>query len=323
MQSALLQSASELIANSPLKTIALDLASLSQLSGTELQQLCTWCQRQPCPIVGLGSEQSLAAQCVDVVVAGESELRRISQRIQSHPQAALVLVQVLRAIEHLTPLDGLVVESLGYATLQAGDEHKRWLAQHRSKNIPGPGRENGPPIMVEREGDQLTLILNRPESSNAYTVELRDALFEMFNLVELDHTIRIAKITANGRCFSTGGELSEFGSVENPAVAHMIRSQVFPARLLLASPQRYHFHVHKACVGSGLELPACAGRFTAAPRTSFWLPELTMGLIPGAGGCVGISKRIGRRKTAYMVLMNKKIDAQTALDWGLIDDITA
>ena len=322
LPTVLLQSADEVMEDSPFGTIAFDLESLSQLPDADLAKLRTWWHRQPFPIIGVGSEHSLAAEYVDVVVTSQSELEAISQRIRAHPQAAAVLVQVLRAIEHLPPLDGLMVESLGYATLQSGEEFKRWLARHRSKNIPGPVDEAGPPVIAEREGDQLNLTLNRPGNSNAYTVELRDALFEMLSLVEMDQTIRIAKITAHGRCFSTGGELSEFGSVENPAVGHMIRSQVFPARLLLAAPERYHFHVHKACVGSGLELPACAGRFTAAARTLFWLPELTMGLIPGAGGCVSISRRIGRRRTAYMVLMNKKIDAQTALDWGLIDAIS-
>ncbi len=153
-------------------------------------------------------------------------------------------------------------------------------------------------------------------------MEMRDEMLQALRLVALDRSIQTVRVSANGRCFCTGGELAEFGSVSSPIDGHMIRSQALPASLLLADSARYHFHVHKACVGSGIEIPACAGYLTAAPKTTFWLPELSMGLIPGAGGCVSISRRIGRRRTAYLVLMNKKIDAARALAWGLIDAIT-
>ncbi len=51
------------------------------------------------------------------------------------------------------------------------------------------------------------------------------------------------------------------------------------------------------------------------------LPELGLGLIPGAGGTVSVTRRIGRWRTAYLVLSGRTIDADTALDWGLIDAI--
>jgi len=325
IQSALLRSAMDLLEDSGQSAIALDLSSLSLLSESELRQIECWCRQQPCPVVGLGSENSPAANCTDAIVENGSELDTILRRIAANPQAASVLVQVLRAIEHLPFEDALVVESLAYATLQSGEEFKRWLLQYQAQNPAASIRESsgGPPVLSERNGDRLSLVLNRPESDNAYTIELRDALAEAFKLVELDNSIRQVNVSALGRCFCTGGELTEFGKVSSPTVGHMIRSQVSPAKLVLSAADRYHFHVHKACVGSGIELPACAGYFTAAPKTLFWLPELSMGLIPGAGGCVSISRRIGRRRTAYLVLMNKKIDAKKALEWGLIDGIVS
>ena len=51
------------------------------------------------------------------------------------------------------------------------------------------------------------------------------------------------------------------------------------------------------------------------------MPELSMGLIPGAGGCVSVPRRIGRCRTAALVLSGRRINARTALDWGLIDAI--
>lgn len=321
IQSALLRSAEDLLEESGQPAIVLDLDSLSGLSEAELLQVENWSRLQCGPVIGVGPECSLAAGCADVVVESDVELKGMLRRIASNPQSASVLVQVLRAIEHLSPLDGLVVESLGYATLQSGDEFRRWLARHQAQNPAALIKESGSPVLMDRRGDELFLVLNRPGNSNAFTVEMRDALVEAFRLVELDHSIRQVRVTAAGRCFCTGGELTEFGRVSSPATGHMIRSQISPAKLLLSSADRYHFHVHKACIGSGVELPACAGYLTASPQTVFWLPELSMGLIPGAGGCVSISRRIGRRRTAYLVLMNKKIDARKALEWGLIDAI--
>jgi enoyl-CoA hydratase/carnithine racemase len=79
--------------------------------------------------------------------------------------------------------------------------------------------------------------------------------------------------------------------------------------------------VHGACAGAGVELPAFAGRVIADPGTTFLLPELAMGLIPGAGGTVSLPRRIGRERTAKLALSGEPIDAKTALDWGLVDEL--
>ncbi|NND69546.1 MAG: enoyl-CoA hydratase/isomerase family protein, partial [Halioglobus sp.] len=105
------------------------------------------------------------------------------------------------------------------------------------------------------------------------------------------------------------------------AEAHRVRSLRHPGRELAAVADRVHCHLHSACIGSGIEIPAFAGRVSAAPTTFFQLPELGMGLIPGAGGCVSIARRIGRQRTAWLVLSGSRINARTALDWGLIDAI--
>jgi enoyl-CoA hydratase/carnithine racemase len=59
----------------------------------------------------------------------------------------------------------------------------------------------------------------------------------------------------------------------------------------------------------------------AAPDTFFRLPEVAMGLIPGAGGTVSIPRRIGRHRTNWLGISGAVIDAEVALDWGLIDFI--
>ena len=323
LDSALIRPVADVLEEAGVPAIALDLNELASLPEVFRLRVQQWCRRLLCPVIGVGDDAGEMASAVDVVAASEAELEALQRRIAENPQAATVLVQVLRTVEHLPPLEGLLVESLAYATLQSGDEYQRWLQQYQARNMPELVTESEPPLLLERQGDQLAVILNRPGNDNSYTVEMRDALIEALTLAEMDSAIRRVRVSANGRCFCTGGELTEFGKVSSPVAGHLIRSQASPARMLLSAPERYHFHVHKACIGSGIELPACAGYLTAAPRTTFWLPELSMGLIPGAGGCVSISRRIGRQRTAYLVLLNKKIDAQKALEWGLIDAIVS
>ena len=78
-----------------------------------------------------------------------------------------------------------------------------------------------------------------------------------------------------------------------------------------------------ACIGAGIELPAFAGRLVADPNAFFELPELSMGLVPGAGGTASIPRRIGRQRTAWLGLTRRRISASQALDWGLVDEIQA
>ncbi len=79
--------------------------------------------------------------------------------------------------------------------------------------------------------------------------------------------------------------------------------------------------VHGACIGAGIELPAFARRVVAREDTWFQLPELAMGLVPGAGGTVSIPRRIGRQRTAWLALTSQRIDAETAWRWGLVDEL--
>ena len=105
------------------------------------------------------------------------------------------------------------------------------------------------------------------------------------------------------------------------AEAHRIRQFRMPARYLAQEAHRYTFHLHGACVGAGIELPAFARHITATPGTWFQLPEIAMGLIPGAGGCVSIPRRIGRQRTNWMAITGDRLDVERALNWGLVDRV--
>ncbi len=278
-----------------------------------------WLYRQPYPVIAIGAGETGNA---DVVLPDESELDVLLANIRKTPVSAMTLVQVLRVVENLPIDQGMTVESLAYATLQGGSEHRDWLAS-REKPPQLIESEDGEPLVIRRESNIVYGELNRPEQRNSLSVAMRDALVELFELVIADDSVERVMLSGRGACFSVGGELSEFGLLPDLATGHFIRSTHNPGRLLARCADRVACHLHSACIGSGIELPAFASHISAAPKTFFQLPELNFGLIPGAGGCVSISRRVGRQRTAWLGLSGKKINAETALDWGLVDEIVA
>lgn len=287
------------------------------LSATEVPTDPSWLRAQPCPVIVYGSEA--VTDNADVLVADVAAAEALAAKIQSAPLAAMTLVQVLRSSECLPAELGLDVESLAYSTLQSGPEFAHWLAT--GKDTASLSAQPGPAILLNREDSQLEALLNRPELRNSITVEMRDAWVEMLELLEMDDSISRLTLRGLGSCFSTGGELAEFGSLPDPAIAHWVRSVRSPARMMAKLGSRITAYVHGACIGSGIELPAFAGRVIAHRKTLFQLPELSLGLIPGAGGTVSLTRRIGRQKTAWLVLSGRRINAKTALEWGLVDEI--
>jgi enoyl-CoA hydratase/carnithine racemase len=234
-----------------------------------------------------------------------------------HPETATVLLDTLSTTAKLPDAIALTVESLAYGLLQGGADYARWLAiQAPTKSLAADGA-----VRLDRADNVLSICMDRPTALNAINSNMRDQLYDAFIIAALDHEITRVELAATGRAFSVGGDLTEFGTTRDPATAHCIRAQTLPARALIGCRERLHVHVQGACVGAGLEMAAFAKWLTASPRAWFQLPELTMGLIPGAGGCVSVPQRMGWEMAALFILSGKRINAQTALSWGLIDAI--
>jgi hypothetical protein len=245
-------------------------------------------------------------------------LSELAACVRDRPMASTVFAQLLRLGPGLSTSDLLLVESFAYSTLQAGPEFRSWLESRspRRRKIP-----SGPPVLVTREGTALMITLNRPEVRNAFDTTMRDELIGALGVAIADPTIATVTIRGAGSNFCSGGDLEEFGSSPNPAEAHLIRIARSPGRWIDACSDRCTIEVHGSSVGAGVELAAFASRVRASPDATFALPEIHMGLVPGAGGTVSVPRRIGRQRTAYLGLAGCTIDAVTALHWGLVDKI--
>jgi enoyl-CoA hydratase/carnithine racemase len=182
-------------------------------------------------------------------------------------------------------------------------------------------------VVSDRDGDTLHVAFNRPQRHNAFSTDARAALLEALEVARLDTSVTALVLTGNGPSFCSGGDLAEFGTFDDPASAHLARTRFSPALVLDEITARLgaacQAVVHGQVLGSGLEMAAFCGHVTCHPDATLGLPELALGLIPGAGGTVSITRRIGRWRTAYLVLSGATIDAATALDWGLVDAVRA
>lgn len=248
----------------------------------------------------------------------ETQLTTVDQTAAQAPIATAVLARLLRLGERLDFEDALEMESLTYSALLGGGEFAQWMAGAERNSS---GAQELPPVRYDRDGDTVTLWLVSPGNHNAMTAMMRDALYEALANVLEDPSEPSLTLRAEGRCFSTGGDLSEFGSAHDLAAAHVIRTQRSCARLLHRLDARAEVYLHGACIGSGIEVPAAAAFRVAAPDLVVQLPELRMGLIPGAGGTVTLAHAIGRHRLLWLALGAFRIGAQQALDWGLIHAI--
>ena len=174
-------------------------------SADEGRRLCQVLMELPCPTIGLTGDGDTALpvellSSLDVLVATEQDAQPLIRNIRRAPLAAMILVQLLRHSEGAIIQDGLFAESLAYATLQGGSEFQNWLA-NRKPETAVDGNCHEPAVLADLRGNELYLTLNRPDSRNAFSVEMRDELVEGLMLLASDPSIERAIISGVGPCF--------------------------------------------------------------------------------------------------------------------------
>jgi enoyl-CoA hydratase/carnithine racemase len=243
-------------------------------------------------------------------------IAQLEARLAANPVAGTSLALHLRSSASLSVSAGLIAESAAYSALQEGTEFRRWRASRPHREPDADTRR----VKVDRSPGEFRISLTRPGRRNAIDRRMRDALSEALSAAVAAPGIRVL-LLGDGPDFCAGGDLDEFGSRPDPALAHLIRLTRSPAMLIHKLRDRATAFLHGACLGAGIELPAFAGRVHATADTRIGLPEIALGLMPGAGGTVSLPQRIGRWRTAFVALTGDPISARQALQWGLIDAI--
>jgi len=174
-------------------------------------------------------------------------------------------------------------------------------------------------ITFSRRGAVATITLNRPEVLNAYDVEMRDDLFSVFGAVADDPTVGALVLRGRGRAFSSGGDLTEFGTAPSPLVARWVRWRRDVWGLFRSLKAIAIAAVHGYAAGSGLEMALLCDLVLAADDAVFFLPECALGMIPGVGGTQTLPRAVGVGRALHMVLTGSRVDAREALRIGLVN----
>jgi Enoyl-CoA hydratase/isomerase len=248
----------------------------------------------------------------------DGALSRLRTAVERSPRAAIACGQLVRQTAVLDTAGGLAAEAAAYSLLLGGPEFARWLGERG-----GPRRRRPPaePLRVSREGGRLSVVLNDPARRNALSARLREALLDALLVGEADETVESVELSGAGPAFCSGGDLDEFGTATDLVAAYLVRLSRAPWRVIDRMAAKVTVTAHGACVGAGIEMAAYAGRVIAAEDAFFALPEVQLGLVPGAGGSVSVPRRVGRWRAAWMMLTGDRLPAATALRWGLVDEV--
>jgi len=177
-------------------------------------------------------------------------------------------------------------------------------------------------VIYERIGNIGYVTLNRPRVLNVYSVQMRDDLYEVLNAIKVDDEIRVVIIRGAGdKAFCAGADLSEFLTAPSVVKARDIRLLRDLWGLFRSMPQPLIAALHGYVLGSGMEIALFCDIRIAAENAVFGLPEMGLGIIPGAGGTQTLPRIIGLSRSLDMLLTNRRLNAREALDSGLVSRV--
>lgn len=175
-------------------------------------------------------------------------------------------------------------------------------------------------------GGVLVLTLSRPEKANALRQEDTEALVNEIEAIASEDGIRAILLRAEGRSFCAGADLHTANAAkERPHVGHMVRSLESGAHRLIEA--LWDCRVPIVCsvqgpaLGLGLHLAVVCDFVLAAPEATFAEPFCKRGFSADSGGSFLLPRLIGLRRARQMLLRGITVDAETAAQWGLIDDV--
>src|SRR6202790_4431685 len=177
-------------------------------------------------------------------------------------------------------------------------------------------------IRVEDQGGGLTLVtLNRPDVANAMNTQMgRDllAFFDAFNADLLAHRC-IVLTGACDKAFSAGGDLKERQGMsdETWAAQHLLFERAI--RAFIACPVPVIGAINGAAYAGGCEVALCCDFLYAAETARFALTEVTLGIMPGAGGTQNLPRAVGERRAKEIILTGRPFSANEAHEWGMVN----
>jgi enoyl-CoA hydratase len=179
-------------------------------------------------------------------------------------------------------------------------------------------------IRYEKQEGTAQITLNRPHVLNAYSIKMRDELYEVLGAVKDDPEVRVVILKGAGeKAFCAGADLTEFLTAPSPVIARQARFERDVWGLFLSIEKPFIAAVHGFVLGSGLEMALCCDIRLASDDARFGLPEPGLGIIPAAGGSQTLPRVIGRAAALDMLLSGRWLTAAEALKMKLVNRVVA
>ena len=175
-------------------------------------------------------------------------------------------------------------------------------------------------VLYEVENSVATITLNRPDQRNAINPEVCDRIRAAFDQAEADESVRVTILTGAGTLFCAGMDLKAFAGGAGNTI--LFGEYGFGGFVKRKRTKPTIAAVEGAALAGGFEMMLACDMVVAGKSAQFALPEVRIGLIPGAGGAVRLPVSIPRVRANEILLTGKPFGASEAADWGLINTVT-
>ena len=169
-------------------------------------------------------------------------------------------------------------------------------------------------VDLSMDGDIAVITIDSPPV-NALSADVRDGLDGAFKAIAANPAARAAVLICAGRTFIAGADISEFGKPAKGASLHAVQDAMEGAAVPVVAA------IHGTALGGGLEVALCAHYRISDAKAKFGLPEVKLGLLPGAGGTQRLPRIVGAAKAVQMVTSGAQMGSKDALAAGLVDEI--
>jgi len=180
-------------------------------------------------------------------------------------------------------------------------------------------------LLIGAQKGITTITINRPKKLNALNSETIQELHDAFDVVNKDKNTKVIILTGSGeKAFVAGADISEFADYdesEGRALAAKGQDLLFNFVENLSTP--VIAAVNGFALGGGLELAMACHFRLASDNAKMGLPEVSLGVIPGYGGTQRLPQLVGKGRAMEMIMTAGMIDANTALNYGLVNHVTS
>ncbi|HEY0184249.1 MAG TPA: enoyl-CoA hydratase [Rhodopila sp.] len=175
-------------------------------------------------------------------------------------------------------------------------------------------------VAVTRSGPVLEVLFNRPEKKNALTQAMYAAVVDAFHRADADPAIRVVLLSGAGDTFTSGNDIKDFQA--RAATGEGLHASPFlDALSSLATP--LIAAVNGAAIGVGTTMLAHADLVIAARSARFVMPFTSLGLVPEAASSLLFPRLLGHQRASALLLLGDPMDAQTAHEWGFVNQVVA